>query len=133
MTLNQEEKKKLRANIEKIDAYIKSEICPYLHGSSITVDFGEERQYPTPPYREAEYHLSVYKDHIGDHISGRTGNLGLSLLSASSDEFGRPCSFDTYTSAGVALLRHWTAIKQKLQKQVLDIVSSEKLLDTFEV
>lgn len=37
MTLNQEEKKKLRANIEKIDAYIKSEICPYLHGSSITV------------------------------------------------------------------------------------------------
>lgn len=31
MTLNQEEKKKLRANIEKIDAYIKSEIplCEY--------------------------------------------------------------------------------------------------------
>lgn len=46
---------------------------------------------------------------------------------------GRTCSFDTYTSAGVALLRHWPAIKQKLQKQVLDIVSSEKLLDTFEV
>lgn len=80
MTLTQEEKRKLRANIEKIDAYIKSEICPYLHGSSITVDFGEEKQYPTPPYREAEYHLSVYKD----HVSGRTGNLGLSLLSTNS-------------------------------------------------
>lgn len=129
MTLTKDEKMKLRANIEKVDAYIKAEICPYLHGSSITVDFGEEKQYPTPPYREAEYHLSVYKD----HISGRTGNLGLSLLSTSSEEFGRTCGFDTYTPAGVALLRYWPDVKRKLQQQILDIVSSEKLLDTFEV
>ena len=129
MTLTKDEKMKLRANIEKVDAYLKAEICPYLHGSSITVDFGEEKQYPTPPYREAEYHLSVYKD----HISGRTGNLGLSLLSTSSEEFGRTCGFDTYTPAGVALLRYWPDVKRKLQQQILDIVSSEKLLDTFEV
>lgn len=45
MRLTSEEHQKLRSNLQKIEDYIVSEICPHMCGTSVTVDFGEEKMY----------------------------------------------------------------------------------------
>lgn len=126
MTLTNEERATLQSNIEKIDAYIREEIVPLLHGTSVTVDFGPMETYMRGPMEPA-YHLTVTLT----GISGRTGGLGLSLLPSE----GRNCNEDfvSYNSAGIELLKNWPHIKQTLIEHVQSVQKDYDILKNFQI
>ena len=94
MRLTSEEHQKLRSNLQKIEDYIVSEICPHMCGTSVTVDFGEEKMYYGDKNGiENKYHITV----TDKSVSGRTGYLGLAIVKKDNDSGS---SFDTYVEAG---------------------------------
>lgn len=128
MKLTREEKQKLQQNVLKIVGYINENICPNLHGSSITIDFGPMETYFAPTHMEKKYHITVSKE----GVSGRTGNLGLSVVPDNERTF-HCMTFWNYEDAGMALLREWPSIKDELLKHVRRVAGDAQLLDTFQI
>ena len=114
MRLTSEEHQKLRSNLQKIEDYIVSEICPHMCGTSVTVDFGEEKMYYGDKNGiENKYHITV----TDKSVSGRTGYLGLAIVKKDNDSGS---SFDTLKrvwrccASGRALRRHCERILSRL-------------------
>lgn len=127
MRLTSEEHQKLRSNLQKIEDYIVSEICPHMCGTSVTVDFGEEKTYYGDKNGiENKYHITV----TDKSVSGRTGYLGLAIVKKDNDSGS---SFDTYVEAGMALLREWPRIKEALRAHLVKVSLNKSVLDTFAV
>ena len=127
-TLKTSETQKLQKNVLEIVDYIDKNIRPNLHGTSITIDFGPMETYVAPPYRERKYHISV----SNGGISGRTGNLGLSVATDRDSSFYSE-TFWGYSDAGMALLREWPSIKDELLKHIRRLADDTLLLDNFQI
>lgn len=128
MRLSDEEMKKLKRNVSKIEAYIKAEIIPRLNGTRARVDFGDMRTYVGEPHREREYHLSVSPN----GVSGWTGKLGLTMLPEDDGPIAFRRSF-CYPDAGLALLREWPMVKKELLKHIQNVEDKRAVLDDFTV
>lgn len=128
MRLSDEEMKKLKRNVAKIDDYIRYEIIPNLSGTSISVGFGEVVRDEDGWTAGRKYHLGVSPN----GVSGRSGNLGLTMMPVNASPEALRKSFCS-PDAGLALLREWPRVKKELLKHIQDIEEKRAVLDDFTV
>ena len=128
MRLTEEEMKKLKRNVAKIDDYIRYEIIPNLSGTSISVGFGEVVRDEDGWTAGRKYHLGVSPN----GVSGRKGNLGLTMMPVNASP-GALCKSFCYPDDGLALLREWPMVKKELLKHIQDIEEKRAVLDDFTV
>ncbi len=128
MRLSDEEMKKLKRNVAKIDDYIRYEIIPNLSRTSISVGFGEVVRDEDGWTAGRKYHLGVSPN----GVSGRSGNLGLTMMPVNASPEALRKSFCS-PDAGLALLREWPRVKKELLKHIQDIEEKRAVLDDFTV
>lgn len=123
MRLTTEERRKLHAALTKVAHFLDEKIVPQMCGTQITVDFGEMQTYCSAPYREKQFHLTVYPNGYGM----RSGGLGGLHLPPSGD-------YEVYEyNAGLALLKEWPSVKRQLEDHIDGLRATKKLLDNFTV
>lgn len=128
MRLTDEEMKKLKRNVSKIDDYIRYEIVPNLRGTSISVGFGEIVKDGSRWSGGRKYRLCVSPE----GVCGRAGNHGLTMMPNSPNREALCESFCS-PDAGLALLREWPRVKEELLKHIQDVEEKRAVLDDFTV
>lgn len=128
MRLTEEEMKKLKRNVSKIDDCIRYEIVPNLRGTSIIVGFCEIVKDASRWSGGRKYHLGVSPN----GVSGRSGNLGLTMMPVNASPEALRKSF-CYPDVGLALLREWPRVKEELIKHIQDVEEKRAVLDDFTV
>lgn len=124
MQYTQEERKKIRENLDKIKVYLDN-LRPQLR-ERVTVDFGPMKTYVNFN-REQAFHITVDKD----GISCRSGGLGFDFSNEEKSAYNATAY--TQLDYAVSLIQNWFTIKSCVNNAIKEQDRMLADIENFEI
>lgn len=128
MSYTKAEAESIKANLRKIQAYVKENFVPRLRKyDTLSVDFGELKRYPGKWEPEHEHSFWFGADGL---MGYRCGGLNLNFIEESNGPFSSVFQSWTYATD---LLLHWQQVKRLIEAELDKRDRERAALASFEV